>query len=444
MDVIWIIFLFMMGACVGSFLNVVIYRVPRGESIVFPGSHCPSCGRAIRWYDNLPLISWLALRGKCRFCKTSISPRYILIEALTAVLVAGLYICYYVLHLRAGAGVFENTWPMFAAHAALLCGLLACSAVDIDHWIVPLEVCWFISAVGVIAATVFPPAWSSWPHAPHGWLPLISPTTAGMTLAAAIGLVIAYILMRRGIIQQSFLDADDRSPFDIEPAKAVPQAKGLAPAAGQQGVKGKGNKKNKKKDRPGEKQGEKPKVSPPLRAAQPPKAVAAVKTATLDPRIEVLRELLFLAPALALAAAAYGLLQISSVDAAWRQLTVAGRDSLFAPHFLGLLSAVFGYLIGGLWIWGTRILGTLGFGKEAMGMGDVHLLAAVGAVTGWIIPSLAFFVAPLLGLLWALYLLTRKSQRELPYGPWLALASMVVMVFYDYIREFLSVWLGGQ
>jgi leader peptidase (prepilin peptidase)/N-methyltransferase len=108
-----------------------------------------------------------------------------------------------------------------------------------------------------------------------------------------------------------------------------------------------------------------------------------------------------------------------------------------AAHFNAFLSAIFGYLIGGLLIWGMRILGTLGFGKEAMGLGDVHLLAAVGAVTGWIVPSIAFFVAPIFGLGWALYLWRRKGRRELPYGPWLAAATLVVMLFYDGITNFL-------
>ena len=99
---------------------------------------------------------------------------------------------------------------------------------------------------------------------------------------------------------------------------------------------------------------------------------------------------------------------------------------------------LFGYLVGGLWIWSMRILGTLGFGKEAMGMGDVHILAAVGAVAGWITPSLAFFLAPMFGLLWAVSLWLGRGQRELPYGPWLALASLVVLLFYDGIVGYLA------
>ena len=72
-------FSFGLGACIASFLNVVIWRVPRGESIVSPPSHCPKCNAAIKWYQNIPILSWLALRGKCANCKAPISPRYILI-----------------------------------------------------------------------------------------------------------------------------------------------------------------------------------------------------------------------------------------------------------------------------------------------------------------------------------------------------------------------------
>jgi leader peptidase (prepilin peptidase)/N-methyltransferase len=76
------------GAVVGSFLNVVAYRLPRGESVVRPRSRCPGCGTAIRPYDNVPVLSWLLLRGRCRDCREPISPRYPLVEATTAVLCA--------------------------------------------------------------------------------------------------------------------------------------------------------------------------------------------------------------------------------------------------------------------------------------------------------------------------------------------------------------------
>jgi len=387
MEWVWLIFMLIIGACVGSFLNVVIYRLPRGESLLFPGSHCPSCGRAIRWYDNVPLLSWLMLRGRCRQCKTRISTRYPLIEAITAVLVAGLFACYYILEIREGVGPWEDSWPMFVAHAALVCGLLACAMVDIDLWMIPLEVMWFCSLVGLVV-------WSA--NGPHPFLPAISPEVVGMSVAAGIGLAFSIWLVSRGFLLRSFADASDK-PF-LADEQTGEQAK----------------------------------------------SVAFTAESGVNPRKEILREALFLAPPVVLAFAFLGALELlPALGRAWTGwLDPQGAHPTLAAHMLAGGAALFGYLIGGLWVWGIRILGTLGFGKEAMGMGDVHILAAVGAVTGWIVPSLAFFVAPFFALLWALWLFLNRNQREMPYGPWLAVATLLVMLFYDGIAEMLQIYLA--
>jgi len=86
--------LFCIGAIFGSFLNAVIYRAPRHESLLFPASHCPQCGEKIHWFDNIPLLSFFILRGKCRFCKTAIPARYLIVETLTAILFAMFYHIY--------------------------------------------------------------------------------------------------------------------------------------------------------------------------------------------------------------------------------------------------------------------------------------------------------------------------------------------------------------
>ena len=84
MDVYYLVvayvFAGLFGICIGSFLNVVIYRVPNGMSVAFPGSHCPKCGYQLKWYDNIPVLSYLMLGGKCRGCKERISPRYATVE----------------------------------------------------------------------------------------------------------------------------------------------------------------------------------------------------------------------------------------------------------------------------------------------------------------------------------------------------------------------------
>ena len=83
-DGMTVLTLAIIGACVGSFLNVCIHRLPLRESRVWPGSHCPSCDRALAWYENIPVVSWVALRGRCRTCRAPISIAYPLVEAITA------------------------------------------------------------------------------------------------------------------------------------------------------------------------------------------------------------------------------------------------------------------------------------------------------------------------------------------------------------------------
>ncbi len=407
MEVILVIFLFAFGACVGSFLNVVIWRLPRGESIVFPGSHCPSCGRAIAWYDNIPLLSWIVLRARCRHCKAPISPRYLLVEAVTAVIVCGMFVWFYIIQLRSGAGDIRETWPMFLAHAVLFCGLLACSLIDIESWLIPLEVCWLASLVGLICAGASPP--------PERFLAAVSPTAGAMALAALVGLGVAMLLVHYGFVQRSFLDADDRPVVE--------------PTAKPKGKAGKGKGKKARKDK---------KSAKPAKAQAPIRSVAFGKEHGVSPRREILREVLFLAPAIGLAVAA-GLMvtMVPPVREAWLGLTDPAQNA-WAPHLTAVLAAMFGYLIGGLWIWAFRIFGTLGFGREAMGLGDVHILAAVGAVCGWVVPSIAFFLAAFLALAWAMTVFLTRKQRELPYGPWLAAGAFVTVLFYDYLIELLN------
>lgn len=129
----------LLGLAVGSFLNVVIYRVPRGESIVAPGSHCPACGVPIRGRDNIPILSWLMLRGKCRSCGASISPRYILVESMTGALFAG---------VAARLG-YSGQLPAFLA---LFAGLVALSCVDIELLILPKRI---VYPTGIVVAAAF-------------------------------------------------------------------------------------------------------------------------------------------------------------------------------------------------------------------------------------------------------------------------------------------------
>jgi prepilin signal peptidase PulO-like enzyme (type II secretory pathway) len=128
----------------------------------------------------------------------------------------------------------------------------------------------------------------------------------------------------------------------------------------------------------------------------------------------------------------------------WTYLTLRpgplhdGWQSLVSAHWIGgLLGSILGALIGGLCVWLTRILGTLAFGRVAMGLGDVHLMFGVGAVVGAGPAAVAFFIAPFFGILFALYALITRSRRELPYGPYLSAATAFVLLVYCPIAEYL-------
>lgn len=129
---------FILGAVVGSFLNVCICRLPRDESVVSPPSHCPNCSCGIRWYDNIPLISYLLLRGKCRGCGTRISPQYPLVEFLNGLLTLALF-------LRFGPTFSFLVFFLFCS------ALVVITFIDLEHQIIPDE----ISLPGILLGFLF-------------------------------------------------------------------------------------------------------------------------------------------------------------------------------------------------------------------------------------------------------------------------------------------------
>ncbi len=145
---------FVFGACIGSFLNVVIWRLPREESIVHVPSHCPKCNKDIRWFENIPILSWLALRGRCSKCRAPISPRYIFVEALTGFLFIAVWFRAWQIWRVAP----HRAWPpsMIFAYLFLVAALMAISFIDIDHRIVPNEITYFGVAVGLVTAVIWP------------------------------------------------------------------------------------------------------------------------------------------------------------------------------------------------------------------------------------------------------------------------------------------------
>jgi leader peptidase (prepilin peptidase)/N-methyltransferase len=118
------VFLILFGLVIGSFLNVVIHRLPRGQNVVWPGSHCPSCETPIRFYQNIPVFSYLALRGRCAYCRTRISIQYPLVELLTA-------FTFWLAYRTYGPSLHTSFVILF------LCLLIALALIDLEHMILP-------------------------------------------------------------------------------------------------------------------------------------------------------------------------------------------------------------------------------------------------------------------------------------------------------------------
>ena len=132
------------GLCVGSFLNVCIYRLPLKRSVVHPGSRCPGCGRELTWYDNIPVVSYLALRGRCRGCRAPISARYPIVEALTAAI--------FLWHLA----IFDLT-PLFFVRVAFASALIVLFAIDLEHQILPDRITLPGMVIGLACSLFLPP-----------------------------------------------------------------------------------------------------------------------------------------------------------------------------------------------------------------------------------------------------------------------------------------------
>lgn len=138
---LWLSALFLFGLIFGSFGNVVIWRFPRGESLSHPGSHCPSCGSPIAWYDNVPLLSWVLLRGRCRMCQAPISARYPTVELLSGL-------------LWLAAGVRFGFSLMTLAAVVFFYLLLLLAFIDWDTMRLPNPLVALLAALGLLGATV--------------------------------------------------------------------------------------------------------------------------------------------------------------------------------------------------------------------------------------------------------------------------------------------------
>ncbi len=337
----WTVVFAALGAIVGSFLNVCIHRMPRDESIIRPPSRCPHCGTRLRWSQNLPIVSWLALRGKCATCAGPISPRYVIVETLTA----GVFATLWVVH--GDAGVLTTLSLCLFAGA-----LIVATFIDFEHLIIPDEITLGGAAAGIVLAVIAPGI--------HGET-YVWPALKTALIGAAFGAGLVFALVELGKLflgrQRLLLEAGTRLVF-TESEMHLP-------------------------DR-------------------------------VLPYDEVFYRV---SDALIFHAA-----RLELVDRCYRNATVRLRlragemqigDEILDPSTVP---------------WMEAETDEVTVPREAMGLGDVKFMAAIGAFTGWegVLFSLG---AGSVGGLLVTIVLTVLGRREwsarIPYGPYLAGAAMI-------------------
>ncbi len=337
----WALVFFVLGCIVGSFLNVCIHRLPLGQSIVSPPSHCPHCRYSIPWYLNVPLVTWLSLRGKCRNCHAPISIRYFLVELLTGL-------------------VFLAAWEMHGAKSALLVlaycvvlsGLIVATFIDFEHFIIPDEITLGGMVAGFLCSFLVP--------ALHDWNGVTASLTDAMKwslIGIAVGAGLIYAILRGGKLlfgrKTKALGQETRIIF-TETALVLPGEEILY-----------GDLLYRKSD------------------------VIKLQARTLE-----LVDRCYKDVAVALS---YDCLQI-------------GEDKL-NPEQVMHMEAMSSEVV---------------LPQEAMGLGDVKFMGAIGAFLGWQAVLFSLMVSSVIGSVVGLTLIACRKHgwsSRIPYGPYIALAA---------------------
>lgn len=335
----WSLVFFVLGCMVGSFLNVCIHRLPLGQSVVSPPSHCPHCKYSIPWYLNVPLVTWLYLRGKCRNCEAPISARYFLVELLTGI-------------------TFLSCWIMFGPHSAalalilavFLAGLIAATFIDFEHFIIPDEITIGGIVVGFIVSFLFP--------ALHGTNSLTESMKQSL-LGIGVGAGVVYFILRMGKLlfgrQRLALPGESKIIFTESamhlPDKEVPYEDLFY----------------RKSD------------------------VIAVQARTVELVDRCYRDVL---------------IRLTPVSLQIGDDTLNPEE---VPH-MEVMSA------------------EIVLPREAMGLGDVKFMAAIGAFLGWPAVLFSLMVSSVIGAFVGVGLILagkREWSSRLPYGPYIALAAAI-------------------
>jgi leader peptidase (prepilin peptidase)/N-methyltransferase len=335
----WSLVFFSFGCIVGSFLNVCIYRMPLDLSVVTPPSHCPHCKYSIPFYLNIPLLTWLSLRGKCKNCGAPISPRYFIVELLTGLMFLSCWLA------------FSRQSPWLAlVYSVFLAGLIAATFIDFEHFIIPDEITLGGAVVGFVFAFFLPPL-----HDATG-------NGQGMVrslLGIVIGAGIVYAVLRLGKLM-----------FGRQRLKLEPDTK-----------------------------------------------IIFTETALCLPDQEIPYEEFFYrkTDAILLQAQTVELVDRGYQDVAVRlsQEELQIGDEKFNPESILHLEVVCSEIV---------------VPREAMGLGDVKFMGAIGAFIGWQGAVFSLMASSLIGSVVGIVLIVlrkREWSSRMPYGPYIALAAVI-------------------
>lgn len=352
----WSAVFFVFGAVVGSLLNVCIHRLPRGESILWPGSHCPHCGDAIPWYLNIPIFTWLWLKGKCASCGAPISIRYLIVEFITGLTFLACWLAY------------GHASPLLVlAYSLLLAGFIVATFIDYEHFIIPDEITLGGIVAGFLCSAALPEL--------HGASERASALRQSfLGIVAGAGLI--YAILRMGKIlfgrQRIELEPDTRIVFTETtiqlPTEEIPYEEKFY----------------RKTDA----------------------IELEAKRVELPDRCYFTKTFVRLTP--------------SSLQ--------VGEDT-FNPEEVPRMEIVADEIV---------------FPREAMGLGDVKFMGAIGAFLGWKAVIFSLMVSSVIGSLVGVALILFKKQAwssRIPYGPYIAMAA-TIWVFGG--RQLTEWWLARQ
>jgi len=199
----WSLVFFVLGSLVGSFLNVCIYRMPRGESVVSPPSHCPHCGYSIPWYLNIPLVTWVMLRGRCKNCAAPIAARYVWVELLTA----GLFLVSWL------AFGHQSAW-LALIYAGVLAAFVVATFIDLEHLIIPDEITIGGMAAGLVCSALVPSL--------HGTtVPLEGLLASLVGLLLGVGIVYGIVRLGKVLFGRHDIELDEGTKLVFTDAELV-------------------------------------------------------------------------------------------------------------------------------------------------------------------------------------------------------------------------------